>query len=211
MRGRSEQERVEPLLQFVFEEFPAHALRAKRTSGLPRRRAGVGGGDLEDGPDKVIERPGHVRVVGQRAGDGGIGGFGRRPAGTRLFARHAPAGACWRPRPGPAPLRLRVISPSLTSFRPIAVIDAAFVGDDPRLQVGRRVVELQGDEALPRARLQVLEHALVAGVVGDRPAGSPAARRSSSPRLSIGSTRRRSVSGWITTVVSLRASTISSR
>ena len=35
------------------------------------------------------------------------------------------------------------------------------------LALGRRKVELERDEALPRARLQVLEHVLVAGVVGD--------------------------------------------
>jgi hypothetical protein len=55
----------------------------------------------------------------------------------------------------------------LTSCRAVAGIDAAFVGDDARLDLGRRVVEIEGDEALPRARLHFLEHALVAGVVGN--------------------------------------------
>ena len=43
----------------------------------------------------------------------------------------------------------------------------AFVDDDRDLALGRREREVERDEALPRARLQVLEHALVAGVVGD--------------------------------------------
>ena len=44
---------------------------------------------------------------------------------------------------------------------------AALVRDDLRLLVARRVVEVDGDEALAGRVLQVLEHALVAGVVGD--------------------------------------------
>ena len=39
--------------------------------------------------------------------------------------------------------------------------------DDLRLLVARRVVELDGDEALPRGVLEVLERGLVAGVVGE--------------------------------------------
>ena len=44
---------------------------------------------------------------------------------------------------------------------------AAFALDDVGLDVRRRVVELDGDEALPGAGLEVLEGALVARVVGD--------------------------------------------
>src|SRR5690606_41781842 len=47
------------------------------------------------------------------------------------------------------------------------VVHAPFVRNDPRLRLGRRVVELDADEALSRRGLEVLERALVAGVVGD--------------------------------------------
>ena len=43
----------------------------------------------------------------------------------------------------------------------------ALVGDDLRFLVARRIVELEAHEALARRVLQVLQHALVAGVVGD--------------------------------------------
>ena len=44
---------------------------------------------------------------------------------------------------------------------------SGLVGDDLRLLAAGRVVELDGDEALAGAVLEVLEGALVAGVVGD--------------------------------------------
>jgi hypothetical protein len=46
-------------------------------------------------------------------------------------------------------------------------VDAAFVRDDARLELGRRIVELERDEALPRRGLEVLENTLVARVVRD--------------------------------------------
>ncbi len=46
-------------------------------------------------------------------------------------------------------------------------LDPTLVGDDPALEIGRREVEIERDEALPSARLQILEDVLVAGVVGD--------------------------------------------
>ena len=46
-------------------------------------------------------------------------------------------------------------------------VDAALVADDLGLAVARRVVELERDEALAGRVLQVLQDALVAGVVGD--------------------------------------------
>src|SRR4029453_13835283 len=45
-------------------------------------------------------------------------------------------------------------------------VDGALVRDDARLDVTRRVAELERDEALAGGLLQVLHHALVAGVVG---------------------------------------------
>src|SRR5690606_19993549 len=45
------------------------------------------------------------------------------------------------------------------------VVHAALVGDDPRLDLEWRVVELDAGEALPGRGLQVLERALVARVV----------------------------------------------
>ena len=45
--------------------------------------------------------------------------------------------------------------------------DARFMADDAGLKVARRVVKLDGHEALARAVLEVFERALVAGVVGD--------------------------------------------
>ena len=56
---------------------------------------------------------------------------------------------------------------SLTSAIAVSRVDAALVRDDVGFQLRRRKVELQRDESLPRARLQVLEHVLVARVVGD--------------------------------------------
>ena len=46
------------------------------------------------------------------------------------------------------------------------LVDAGLVADDLLLDVGRREVELDGNHALARRVLQVLEHALVSGVVG---------------------------------------------
>ena len=48
------------------------------------------------------------------------------------------------------------------------VVDAGLAHHDLPLEPRLRVVELQRDETLPGALLQVLQHALVAGVVGDR-------------------------------------------
>jgi hypothetical protein len=84
------------------------------------------------------------------------------------------------------------------------------VHDDPGPRARGREVELQRDEALARARLEVLEDVLVAGVVRDDELEARAAS-TSSPVFSTGRMRRSSVSGWITTTVSCRASTISSR
>ena len=47
------------------------------------------------------------------------------------------------------------------------VVHPGLVGDDRGFHVPLRVVEVEAHEALPRARLQVLQDALVAGVVGD--------------------------------------------
>jgi len=47
------------------------------------------------------------------------------------------------------------------------LVDAGLADQDIRLQCGRRVIELQRHEALAGGLLEVLEHALVAGVVGD--------------------------------------------
>ena len=55
----------------------------------------------------------------------------------------------------------------MASSSAVSAVDAALVRDDLRLLVARRVVELDGHEALAGRVLQVLQHALVAGVVGD--------------------------------------------
>src|SRR5581483_2765181 len=46
-------------------------------------------------------------------------------------------------------------------------VDAGLVGHDPGLDLGRGEAELDGHEPLPGRVFQVLEDALVAGVVGD--------------------------------------------
>jgi len=71
-------------------------------------------------------------------------------------------------------------------------------------------VEVERAEALLGGLLEILEDALVAGVVGDTSWKSGWAWTSSF-FFSSGRLRRASVSGWITTAVSWRASTTSSR
>ena len=65
----------------------------------------------------------------------------------------------------PAVSRRRIAWPSCTSCAADVVVDARLVRDDLLLDVGRREVELDGDHALAGRVLEVLEHALVAGVV----------------------------------------------
>ena len=43
----------------------------------------------------------------------------------------------------------------------------AFAGHDAGFSIGRRIVEHKGDESLTGALLQVLEHRLVSGIIGD--------------------------------------------
>jgi hypothetical protein len=74
------------------------------------------------------------------------------------------------------------------------VIHAALALDDACLELGRREVELERDEALARADLEVLEDVLVARVVGDDEL-KPGGASMSSPVLSTGNTRRSSVNG----------------
>ena len=57
--------------------------------------------------------------------------------------------------------------PSWTSCAAIVVIDTGLVRDDLLLDVGGREVELDGDHALAGRVLEVLEDALVSGVVRD--------------------------------------------
>ena len=118
------------------------------------------------------------------------GGRGRRSAARRSAdATGLARGECrWRsgaPRRRAAACSAPPASPRSRSCaqpagrapparRAIGVVDAAFVLDDRGLALGRRKVEVERDEALPRARLEVLQHVLVARVVGDRRAGSPA-------------------------------------
>ena len=77
----------------------------------------------------------------------------------------------------PAVSRRRIAWASCTSRAAVLVIDAGLVAHDLLLDVGRREVELDRDHPLTSRVLQVLEHALVAGVVRHDEAEVRARRR----------------------------------
>ena len=77
----------------------------------------------------------------------------------------------------PAVSSRRMACAELHELRRSVRVDAGLVGDDLLLDVGRREVELDGDHALAGRVLQVLEHALVAGVVRHDQAELRARRR----------------------------------
>ena len=106
-------------------------------------------------------------VVRQRAGDrrvarrarGDAAGDEARGRNQQARARHLGQAAVMQPAQPPAKFD--------QGARGRRVDAGALALDDRRLVFGRRKIEIERDEALPRARLQVLEHALVAGVVRD--------------------------------------------
>ena len=117
-------------------------------------------------PQQIVDGRKDVGVIGQRAAE-------RRPTG-----RHRADPSSDQPRRGneharAGHLRKPAIAESADADRQFnelsrcRLVHASFVYHDLAFDIRRREVEADGDEALSRARLELLERVLVAGVVGD--------------------------------------------
>src|SRR5688572_22217285 len=122
-------------------------------------RVSVARARSEDGGYELIERAQHFGLVGERFRD-------RRRAGAALrdAAPHELAGVHEETRrcalDDAVAFEVARHVPELNECLRGRGVDAAFARDDARFQLRRGVTELDRDEALPRALLQVLEQAL---------------------------------------------------
>ena len=149
-------------------ERPArHVARSRNRPGSSGRGVGRRSRLGQEGVDQFAEGARSCR--GRRRGSArwptgppGGGGVPRRPG------RRPGSAPGWRPPPAAVSRRgCGWRRPTFTSACGGVDVDARFVGHDLGLDVGRGEVELDGHEPLPGRVLQVLEDALVAGVVGD--------------------------------------------
>jgi hypothetical protein len=188
---------------------PAPPLQRCRRDSAPRRRCCRGFSASPTTAATTSPARRRCRVVGERVDDGGRQAAGRaRPwrtsraaiTSSRVLTVSSRSCSVRRRRAWPA-------APAAGRGGGAAALRLATMA----LRSRRRVAQRQRHEALPRAGLEALQQVLVAGVVGDHQHEARRGACSSSPVRSSGSTRRSSASGCSTTVVSLRASTTSSR
>src|SRR3990172_1047030 len=108
----------------------------------------------------------HLRVVGKGPHHGHLTGLSRRyPLLDKL------AGIDEEPRAHPFAeavlLEVAHLLAQLGELEGHRLRDATLVGDNARLELPRRIAELDGDEALAGAVLQILQGALIARIVGN--------------------------------------------
>src|SRR5690606_14342744 len=118
------------------------------------------------GVDEIVHGRNQRRIVGERRDD-------RRAAGI-LERNAARDERCGRDEQARARLlREAAVAQGAQTLRQrdehmrSRLIRSALAHDDANFALGAREIELDRDEALSRARLQILEHALIAGVVGN--------------------------------------------
>src|SRR5207249_7657125 len=141
--------------------------RAPPPGARPRRPPGRGARarrvSPEDRLSQLSDRALALGIVGERLADRDLARAARRHT-----ALHELGGIDEEPRADPLlePARLQMphLLAELRQLERDLHRRAALVRDHLRLAVARRIVELDGDEALPGRVLQVLQHALVARV-----------------------------------------------
>ena len=115
--------------------------------------------------DHLDEAAGHGRVVGQRSRDGGAGRVaGAQPLGDQLARRDEHSRRSHLAQPAGLQPPDRLAEPN--QFCGAFVSDARLVDEDLLLHIRCGETEVDGDHALARRVLEVLENALIAGVVG---------------------------------------------
>ncbi len=113
---------------------------------------------------------------------------GTQPLGDQLAGRDQHARR--RHLRNPPVSSRRIAWPSRTRLGGALVVDACLVDEDLLLHIRCGETEVDGDHPLTCGVLEVLQHALVAGVVGHHQRQKPGAASSVTPSRSMGSCRR---------------------